>query len=323
MKKFLGIVVLSLLWCNISFAECIKGDCNNGQGTQTFPDGYKYVGEFKDGLRHGQGTQTLPDGYKFVGEWKYDQQIGGENTSTVNYVLNYALSYGNNFTKQSPTTFKKLTFNKERTVNTLKGDKLSDLKRNKKKKFKSFQFTAEYEENFTVEIFVEHQDDEKNLKRAEEQAFKYANMFGQMPHFLKIYTDKIYVHKDEGKDTGMWWAQSRKREFHIKRSRCNVSHRYSDCAVVMLHELAHIIQDLTGVISPSKWLEAKKLDNKKYCSKYAKTNNWEDFAESLVCWVGVRYKSDQLSKNDLEKIKEYIPNRLKFFDEMNFNVYPL
>ena len=49
MKKLLGIVVLGLLWCNVGFAECIKGDCNNGQGTETFPNGYKYVGEFNNG----------------------------------------------------------------------------------------------------------------------------------------------------------------------------------------------------------------------------------------------------------------------------------
>jgi len=339
---------------------CIEGDCYNGQGTETFPNGYKYVGEFKNGKRNGQGTSTWGNGDKYVGEWKNNlpngqgtytfaggKKIVGEwkdgltvqdfqekekqKAGTVNYVFNIALyeyrGQGVNdkhvFTKKSPTTLKKLTFNKERNVETLKGDKLSELQRYKKKRFKSFQFTAEYEENITVEIFVEHQDDAKNLKRAETQAFKYANMFGQMPHFLKIYTDKIYVHKDEGKDTGMWWAQPRKKEFHIKRSRCSEQHHYSDCAVVMLHELAHIIQDLTGVISPSKWGEAKRLDNKKYCTKYAKTNDFEDFAESVVCWVAVRYKSDQLMKNDLEKIKEYIPNRLKFFDELNFNMYPI
>ena len=129
---------------------CIEGDCNNGQGTETFENGYKYVGE-----------------------WYYGQQFGGENIGNVNYVLNYAISYGNFFTKKSPTTYKKLTFNKEKTVNTLKGDKLSDLRRNKKKKFKSFQFTAEYEDNITVEIFVEHQDDAKILK---EQKPKHLNM---------------------------------------------------------------------------------------------------------------------------------------------------
>ena len=70
MKKFLGIVVLGLLWCNVGFAECIEGDCNNGYGTFTWTDGAKYVGEFKDGLQHGQGTYITTDGAKYVGEFK-------------------------------------------------------------------------------------------------------------------------------------------------------------------------------------------------------------------------------------------------------------
>ena len=39
--------------------------------------------------------------------------------------------------------------------------------------------------------------------------------------------------------------------------------------------------------------------------------------------VVVRYLSDKISKSDLAKFKKFIPNRLKLFDEMNFNVYPL
>ena len=34
----------------------------HGKGTYTWPDGDKYVGEWKDDKQHGQGTQTSPDG---------------------------------------------------------------------------------------------------------------------------------------------------------------------------------------------------------------------------------------------------------------------
>ena len=47
MKKLLVILVLGLLWCNTGFAECIKGDCNNGYGTYTYANGNKYVGNLK------------------------------------------------------------------------------------------------------------------------------------------------------------------------------------------------------------------------------------------------------------------------------------
>ena len=42
--------------------------------TQTYQDGTKYVGEFKNGKRHGHGTLTYSDGAKYVGEYKDGKQ---------------------------------------------------------------------------------------------------------------------------------------------------------------------------------------------------------------------------------------------------------
>ena len=56
-----------------------KNNKLNGQGTMTFPDGRKYVGEWKNNKLNGQGTMTFPDGRKYVGEWK-DNQINGYGT---------------------------------------------------------------------------------------------------------------------------------------------------------------------------------------------------------------------------------------------------
>ena len=239
------------------------------------------------------------------------------------------------FSKKSPTTFKKLTFNKEKNA----GQVTKRVKRNsdwsKKKNFHSFSFTAEYEDNITVEVFVEYEKDKKDFKKAEKEALFFSHMYGQMPHFLKDYNKKIYVHNDNGYDDGLglWWVHYKKREFHINAPRydmkpsgdqlCGKSDRYSHCAVVMAHELAHVIQQLTGVISPSKWAKARKLDKKKYASEYSKQNSKEDFAESVVAWIAVRHKSDRISESDLKKFNEFIPNRLKLFDEINFNMHPL
>ena len=55
---------------------CISGNCVNGQGTYTFANGDKYVGEWKDDMINGQGTFTWADGNKYVGEWKDDMRNG-------------------------------------------------------------------------------------------------------------------------------------------------------------------------------------------------------------------------------------------------------
>ncbi len=55
--------------CKKPFWGTIK--YHNCQGTITFADGGKYVGEWKDGKWHGQGNLTYADGRNYVGEWKY------------------------------------------------------------------------------------------------------------------------------------------------------------------------------------------------------------------------------------------------------------
>jgi hypothetical protein len=66
---------------SVGYAQCVEGDCENGQGTFTWADGSKYVGEWKDGKRNGQGTYTWADGDKYVGEWK-DDKSNGQGTYT-------------------------------------------------------------------------------------------------------------------------------------------------------------------------------------------------------------------------------------------------
>ena len=48
----------------------------NGQGTYTYANGDKYVGEFKDEKFNGQGTATYADGTTEDGIWKDDEFLG-------------------------------------------------------------------------------------------------------------------------------------------------------------------------------------------------------------------------------------------------------
>ena len=60
----------------VKFEGEIVDGVPNGEGTETYPDGQKYVGVFMDGKPHGQGIFTLPDGQKYFGEWKEGLQNG-------------------------------------------------------------------------------------------------------------------------------------------------------------------------------------------------------------------------------------------------------
>ena len=48
----------------------------DGHGELTFPDGRRYVGEFKSGQRHGKGTLFYPDGRKYEGDFKFGERTG-------------------------------------------------------------------------------------------------------------------------------------------------------------------------------------------------------------------------------------------------------
>lgn len=64
-------IILSLLFLNqLVQAQCIQGDCKNGQGTFLYPSGAKYIGYFKNGEIHGIGVCYYTDGSKYQGEWK-------------------------------------------------------------------------------------------------------------------------------------------------------------------------------------------------------------------------------------------------------------
>lgn len=252
------------------------------------------------------------------------------------------------FQRYDPSTLKKLTFKKKRNVRTTEpvGRKTSKKESLRwiVKNFKGYSYIAEYEDNIKIEIFIETTKELKKMGKetemnvAEKKAQYFANIFGQMPHFIKTVNRKIYVHRYKPENSKLpagwapWKNKISSKEFHVFErggTQCggyfnntDEDFCYDDIARLMLHELAHVVKGYTKIITPSKWIKAKNTD-KKYCSEYAMYNDDEDFAESLVCWIALRYKSHRLQQGYAKRAKNFIENRLKFFDELNLNVYPL
>ncbi len=60
----------------IGIGQCISGNCENGKGTYNWPEGDKYIGEWKKSQFHGQGTYIYTNGDKYEGSWKTGQFHG-------------------------------------------------------------------------------------------------------------------------------------------------------------------------------------------------------------------------------------------------------
>ena len=83
MSRIFFILLLAAAWID-GHAQSSLPPCptdtsvvwTNCFGTYIWPDGAKYVGEYKDGKRNGQGTMTSRSGMKYIGEYKQDEPNG-------------------------------------------------------------------------------------------------------------------------------------------------------------------------------------------------------------------------------------------------------
>ena len=66
MKKIIFHTVIFLFWCNTTFANCV-GNCTDGFGTYTFPNGNIYEGMWKNDNLNGLGTYTWASGDEYIG----------------------------------------------------------------------------------------------------------------------------------------------------------------------------------------------------------------------------------------------------------------
>lgn len=57
-------------------AQCLEGDCQNGEGLFLFPDGRRYTGAFKQGQPQGEGTLLHPNGERYTGRFYLGQAHG-------------------------------------------------------------------------------------------------------------------------------------------------------------------------------------------------------------------------------------------------------
>ena len=79
MKKYLITIILSFLITSIASARstgCKEGNCENGFGKWVYTDKTTYEGDWVQTKKQGQGTETWPNGYVYKGEFQNSEWSG-------------------------------------------------------------------------------------------------------------------------------------------------------------------------------------------------------------------------------------------------------
>ncbi|MEA1887268.1 MAG: T9SS type A sorting domain-containing protein [Bacteroidota bacterium] len=147
-------------------------------------------------------------------------------------------------------------------------------------------------------------------------AEKYAVITGRLPTCLRVDVDALWIHKG----TEPFGGGNNSILIHTGQSAI-----YENDGILeetLVHEASHTSLDATHA-SATGWINAQTLDGT-FISTYARDNpEREDIAESFLPWLAVRYRSDRISEDDYNTIVQTIPNRLQYFDDIDFDMFPV
>ena len=194
---------------------------------------------------------------------------------------------------------------------------------------KTFNFDVTYDDNISIEFQVNSEF--KNQQLALKEVEFYSYVIGQLPNILRSDVKTVWIHKGDKSFGG--------GNYNLLIHTDKAKNEYIPLGIleeVFIHEAVHTSLNWrhhkTSLTSNEKfnadlgshkdWINAVKKDNN-FISKYAKQfPKREDMAESFGPYLAYKFRSNKIKKKDYEIIGDTIPNRIKFFDNQNFDLYP-
>lgn len=148
------------------------------------------------------------------------------------------------------------------------------------------------------------------------EADKYGRVLGQLPTALRQDCNELWIHK------GMEAFGGGNNSVLIHTDYSTVYEADGILEETLIHELSHTSLDAAHAAS-SGWIAAQNADGN-FISGYAAQNpTREDVAESFLMWLAVRQCNLRVTQQTVDTVNFYIPNRLAYFDNQNFDTNPI
>jgi hypothetical protein len=171
----------------------------------------------------------------------------------------------------------------------------------------AYVFNAYFNDGTKIGIALDK--DFGSREAAEQDAVRYVPRLGKLPSLYRQNLRHVVVHKG-GPDTTAF-AEDKGHFFIIYSENATKRIGTNDLEETFFHEGTHAsIQD--DYLQGSAWKKAKEADNA-YITKYAKSGEQEDFAESALFAYTLIHHPDRLPAAERERIEKQIPNRIAFF----------
>ena len=178
----------------------------------------------------------------------------------------------------------------------------------------AYLFSVTFDDGRTVEIQVNPEFGNSSAAMVEAQ--KYGEVIGRLPSILRTDVATVWIHKG----TEPFGGGNNNLLIHTGQADLYTADGILEETFV--HEAAHTSLDAAHA-GAAGWLAAQTADGE-FISTYARDfPDREDIAESFLVYLAVRYRSDRISQSLENTILQTIPNRINYFDNQSFNMYPI
>ena len=181
-----------------------------------------------------------------------------------------------------------------------------------------YLFDTTFSDGLKTEIQI---NPEFSLDQATTEANKYAFLIGQLSKELRKDVETVWVHKGvEGYGGG-----NNNILIHTGMTESYENINTGIVEETLIHEAAHTSIDAylypERLTNGERWIEAVEKDGSCYISTYAKDYPYrEDIAELFPLYIAVKYFPDRITEELRDIILSCCFNRIKYFDEQDYEM---